>query len=334
MNTMVEHGRSEMPTVTSVQELLGSMPWYRKIFRRGDKRRLAAQILLSRERYTADAGSVAPAFGDSADASALAAERDRLLDAATGCLRAGDVASGWKCLQQLDREMLSGANAVELEVQLVSALSEAERKLGRWRGNAVKGALTRWEQSGEVDVPDPAAGALATRRRLLQEVLFHLHMTHQNLYHNIDKLRVQLWLIGALVAFLVLFVLWLNTCGFFLPLRQEGPLSFTQLIQLAVLSGFAGGTLSVAFQVARADPTQRIPEVTASFIVTLVRPVVGAAVALPVLFFVESGLLAVGDENRRWLLLSLCFVAGFSERWFLGVVEFMGASARGKKEAN
>ena len=110
-------------------------------------------------------------------------------------------------------------------------------------------------------------------------------------------------------------VVTLNALGFFSILGSR----VQDTLPLAVFSGLLGGVLSVAYTVVRADTGRKIPEVRANFTVTMVRPVIGAAIALPVMFFLESGLII--DEAHRWVVLGLCFVAGFSEQWFLGIVE-------------
>ena len=78
--------------------------------------------------------------------------------------------------------------------------------------------------------------------------------------------------------------------------RSEGV--FGQLKAVAFgFSGLLGGVLSVAYSVVRSNPTRRIPEVRSSFAVMMVRPVIGAAIALPILFFLEAGLI-VDDAHR------------------------------------
>jgi len=43
---------------------------------------------------------------------------------------------------------------------------------------------------------------------------------------------------------------------------------------------------------------------------------IGAAVAVPIVLFVEAGLVNLGQLSPA-LVLALCFVGGFSERWFV-----------------
>lgn len=308
-----------------VRELLGRRPILR---RRLEKRRLAGEILLVRARYADLEGRLSRACPSEQNRKALQGRlesvRDRLVAAAARALAAGDIDNGWKSLQELEREMVPVLDPMELDARFVSARSEAQKKLGQWRGLAAQCLAERY---GKIR---PESADIAARQRILQEILFHLHSTHQNTYHKLDKLHTQLRIVAAGVAVTLALILVLNYLGFFTPLGDQ----VQWRLWVAMISGLTGGVLSVASSAVRADPGRRIPEVSASFAVTLVRPLVGPTIALPLLFFVESGLVNLGmGDDKLWVLLTLCFVGGFSERWFLGIVGGLGKRAEAAAES-
>ena len=250
----------------------------------------------------------------------------RLLEQARESLSEGEWDGAWECVQEVEREMLVTLSSAERKARWISAIEEAKEKLNNWRKSAAAElAAGKPNRPGKADAPSAAEGRKAEASADdgdddlagLREVLVHIHSKSQNTYGNIRRLRNQLNIAALCVTVMVLGILVLNDLEFFNAL---GP-AFGKELPVAVLVGLLGGVLSVAYSVARSDPKQKIPEIRASFMMTLARPVIGAAVALPVLLFVASQVLKVDDQTRSWMILSLCFIAGFSERWFLGVVE-------------
>ena len=97
---------------------------------------------------------------------------------------------------------------------------------------------------------------------------------------------------------------------------------------LGIPAGALGGILSMAFSLGRADLTAKIPDVRLSRLVTFTRPLLGATVAIPVLVFIEAGFLKVEGFVGGLAVFAFCFLGGFSERWFLGVMERFEASKK------
>lgn len=283
--------------------------WHRRP--RRDRRRVDVAIEEARERYDS--------LSDD-----LAKRRDDLLGLARDHRKRGDLDGAWSFLQELEREMVPALSPEELEARIVSATCEGKEKLGSWRGDTVEVLSRRCEA-----LPPRAGDTLEKKRRMFQEMLRQLHTRHQNVYHKLDQLRAQVYRAGALVALTLVGVVVVNARDGFAILDEPSALAFTQLLWLALLSGWLGGVLSVAYSAIRLDLSARIPEVSASFVVTVVRPLLGAVIALPVLLLVESGLIDTGSFPKPWLLLGSCFLAGFSERWFLGLVGDAGARVRG-----
>jgi hypothetical protein len=211
----------------------------------------------------------------------------------------------WDALQQFDREIMQFLTDAELAALWISLKAEAERKLDGWH----KDAATKLVES---------AGAAIPPRETVRELMHHIHVNSQNLYHKIDRLRAQLlW-----VAFLLVVVI-----AALLTAAVSGRLSWLstglrRTLPAGTLAGILGGVLSMAYSMTRSDPAQRIPETRSSFLMATIRPLVGAAVALPIIAAFESGLINVsGAGPKDWVMLAFCFVGGFSERWFLGLVE-------------
>jgi integral membrane sensor domain MASE1 len=88
-----------------------------------------------------------------------------------------------------------------------------------------------------------------------------------------------------------------------------------------VLSAFLGGMISVALSVGTADLQNKIPEMTHMWMVTILRPVVGALCAIPIVFLVMSEFLKFTGVKKEWMIALLCLATGFSERWFMGTFD-------------
>jgi hypothetical protein len=330
--------QEERPEADGVKELLRCAPWLYRFSRRGDLLRVATTIGLMeiklrhhRElcRPASCPGGSAPAAreayglacGGLTDADLEAC--GRLLREAKKALEIGAVDSAWMYVNELEREMLPALSDEELTARLTSAVEEAREKLSRWRGSAVPRLSAAFGLAGE-GVPEgpveDAPGAAGLRRATLaalRETLYHLHSNAHNMYRNINQLRLQVAVASLSVAVMLAAVWVLNARGFFAALGD----GVQDRIPMAIISGLLGGVLSVAHNVSKVDPKRKIPEVKASFLVTLARPIVGAAVAVPVLAVVESGLINIPGEHRLWAILAFCFLAGFSERWFFGIME-------------
>lgn len=86
---------------------------------------------------------------------------------------------------------------------------------------------------------------------------------------------------------------------------------------LAALAGALGGTVSGAYRLR--DQIENLNEVRAFKPALWVQPLIGAAAGLVLLLVLESGLL--GNDAATWERAGLlAFAAGFSEPFFLGVV--------------
>lgn len=144
----------------------------------------------------------------------------------------------------------------------------------------------------------------------------------QNHYWKFHHLRRQLRILsGVLLATVAILIplavanaslLWAS------PTSRPG-----RLWLLAGLFGILGGCLS-AFQSYTSKSLQvRVPELFANAIITILRPLIGGAAALVAFTFLASGAINL-SSNTGAALLTVAFVAGFSERIILRTVESIG----------
>jgi hypothetical protein len=105
-----------------------------------------------------------------------------------------------------------------------------------------------------------------------------------------------------------------------------------EVVLLAGTAGAVGSSLAALYQVR--DQLLRIDELREFWPAMLVQPLLGAAAGLVLLLILESGLLGLvqPDATIPWPSTGvLAFAAGFSEAWFLSLVERLAdlAEARG-----
>jgi hypothetical protein len=80
------------------------------------------------------------------------------------------------------------------------------------------------------------------------------------------------------------------------------------------------------FSLLRPDVTPEVTELRGGWTATIARPFIGAAVAIPIAFLLQSGLLNLGNVTPAFDL-ALCFIGGFSERWFIAQFDHIAGSA-------
>lgn len=278
---------------------------------------------------------------------------ERLLGAAQAAARRRgfgflppQMALAWDCLQQFDREMVTLLDESQRIALWHSLKPEARRKLTGWRKDAAEVLIAAiGEHAGEPEpapaMPGPApthigAFVAGTTYRspppstaLLQELMKHLHAHAQNTYHRIELLRRLLpWLFALLAGtvFLVLTLAWLGMLGS-LGGDIEGQDVFVVLF-IGALGGLLGGVLSMTLALGRGDVAHAFPELRLSRILLGVRPLIGAVAAFPIALLVGSGVLQVPSLAPPQAVFAFCVLTGFSERWFLGLIERIGAERK------
>lgn len=217
-----------------------------------------------------------------------------------------DVDSGYQSLLNAEREAIPGMPEAELHARVISLKNEIEKKLeGSWRYKAVSTLLN--EQPGPVHAES------------IKEALFHRNTYSQNIYRKIELLRNQLLFNGALLVVLLIIAIAFALRDGLSILGQ--PLS-GGLLPYAIYMGILGGTLSAAYSVTKTDSNAKIPDVQRTRMITLARSAIGGAAAIPVFILIQGNLVKFMDTPfTPWAVLFFCFLAGFSERWFLGTLD-------------
>ncbi len=261
--------------------------------------RLAAAYLAAKTRL--DHSSI----NDATKASA-----NTFLDYARAALEKHRIYAGWEFLQSFEREMVDEFKGTALRLRLESAKAEASKKLKNWRACAADEAGKSGDNAQDQELRDR-----------LREILYHVHTQSQNEYFNIEQIKKQSRVIAV---FLVGSALLLFELSNFITAGVDG--IDVDAFRLGMLSGVFGGMLSVAYTVMRSDPSTRIPQLKASLGLTITRPLFGPLVTFAILMLMHQGFLSFGD-NTMAALVALSFLGGFSERWFLGLVERINARA-------
>ncbi len=196
---------------------------------------------------------------------------------------------------------------------------EAEEKLRGWRRDRVRCLLAGVQAEEPLD-----PGLVADAWEILHE---HFH----NVYHKLNVLWRRVTLAGVgLSAVLGVFLL---HAGLGPPLSQIGGHEFSLLVRV-VLLGAMGALVSVMVPSATENPSARIPDQLTGQANALVRPAIGAAVAVVACFALHVGLVnpfGKGLEGQHYLFIA--FVAGFSDRVVIRLVESYAQrmEARGRK---
>lgn len=211
-----------------------------------------------------------------------------------------DVPSGYEYLHIAERESVSGMDQEERLIRAKSLRVEVESKMkGNWRGSAISKLL---DKEGATDVP---AAALA-------EAIGHRNTNDRNMHRKMDKVRWQLAWLGLFIGVLVLIAFGVTLQAPDLPTSDIG------LLPYGIYLGLLGGFVSSAMSAKGIDRKASVPEIGVEFYARIARGLLGAAASVPVYIVGVEDLITIGtaEHFRPWGLLLLCFVAGFSERWF------------------
>jgi len=245
------------------------------------------------------------------------------LDGARVALEAGDIDRGWKCLQVAQRlELLALGEGAELNAAGTALRNEAD-KLSGWRRKAVFRLLTVKE--GENQRP-----AKVFRAALLRDEHYNNEAFKDGLRRG-NALRLAVVLLIVLLA-----LLWLASEGYLLEtiLNPAVPdknanktIEFKSLLSVAVV-GLLGATVSAIISAPNQQNSTRIPEMVSTIRVMLLRLLMGPVSAVLIYFVIKSDLspAILKAPSTGYTILAIAFVAGFTERLVLRVVEAIAKS--------
>ena len=246
----------------------------------------------------------------------------------------------WDCLAQFDRYMVHSMDASERAPLWTSLLAEAEHKLNGHRKEAVlkhtkthpatldlesvwRSIKTEKEEMSNASGEEAAQSLMAAAKEsvpsadLVCSVMKLLQTESQNSYHKIGQIKRQVDFVALLLLILVAGLL----CSEGVRIYNGWSGDIDRAVLLGMLMGLIGGILSLTFTVIRSDAGRKIPTMRTQFEVALIRPLVGAVMALPVILILEAGVVSIPWADKNWVVALAGFLAGFSERWFLGLVE-------------
>jgi len=238
---------------------------------------------------------------------------EALLARASEAARTQRAYLAWDCLQQIERESVLALSDDERCAEMALVLAESRALLGGWRQEAAEALAA----SARGDAPTVAA---------LQAMLRNVHAARQERRHRLALARRQLPVLATMLGAAVLFFgLWGLLGGFDWLARDDVEVTVGMILVSGVLMGYFGGLVSFAFDWLRADVSSRNADLRTQRWLSLARPLVGATVAVPIVLFVEAGLVDLGELSPA-LVLALCFVGGFAERRFVARIDRIAGS--------
>ncbi len=239
--------------------------------------------------------------------------RSRLLELLTRDVDSLTTDSAWELANQLKLELLFLGDKHYVWARL-DYECERTKKAGHWHG---------WsDHFGEQKLHDliDAGKNGAVDAGVQAEAIHHLRLLYteraeaglERRVRAQQKLRYLNILALALIFFLVLLsgiVQWIGGGGMW------------ESIVLVVSAGALGATLAGTFRVR--DKLVQLDDLRSFWPAMRVQPLVGAVAGLVILLVLESGAVALGNGNTAsWAAQALfAFAAGFSEPFFLGVVQ-------------
>lgn len=247
----------------------------------------------------------------------------RLLDMAEKDLKEGNIDKGWKHFHTAQRmETLSldkDTHKAQLKATVV-ALRQEIGKLKKWRQQAAQKLLGEGDHIPNVEdvyqaqlLRDEHYSNQSYKAGLIQQHVFVL-------------CTILLILAAAFIAIAKLDILVLA------PTTEAASSDVVYRLFVGVaLFGLLGGTLSGVLSVPESTESTRIPELTATIRVTMLRLIMGAGMAIIVVVFMKSELAGMFSKNiaeaikdaTPYTIYAIAFVAGFTERLVLRAVEFL-----------
>ncbi len=228
----------------------------------------------------------------------------------------------WDCLHQFDNAMIAEMSPEERTAYWCTLGAEADEKLEGWRAKA-RVCL------GKSVVDGTPVSAIVAR-----QLHAHLWTSAQNLQLKLTVFEKRtLPILVCLLATVIIAAILGALIVIFLQDPSPRLRSWAEALLLALGAGGLGGVLSMTLSLGRTDLTAKIPASRLTGSATAIRPLLGAAVAIPILIFVKTGFVSVGGLSGNLAIFAFCFIGGFSERWFINLIErFETAAGSGRKK--
>jgi ADP-ribose pyrophosphatase YjhB (NUDIX family) len=220
-------------------------------------------------------------------------------------LRDGDIDKGWKCFNAAQRmELFALKPGEELQSRAIVLKEEAE-KLRSWRKRATYELLSGLTK-----------GTSDHEKVYVASLLRDEHYANQAYKDGI--LRTHFMLLALILIAVLSFLFVLIFDGIITTVQSPNPLMFL----CVALFGLFGGTVSAIFKAPESTQASRIPELTATIRITLLRMCLSVASAIVVYFFILSDL---SDKlnlktTESYTIFAISFVAGFTERLMMRAI--------------
>ncbi len=250
------------------------------------------------------------------------------LESARTAVVDGDVDGGWRHLLTAQRLELFYMETEELRATELMMRREAS-KLDGWRKDAVLELIgteeprQRQKAGGEAQPGGQAQPITPELARVFRAALIRDEHYHNQAYK--DGLRRSTFLLLSLILPAVVLALVAMSAHEYFACPASGSCkSFQRLLSMVVV-GLLGATVSAMTDWPKnKSGSTKIPEAVSSVRVTILRLMMGPAAAIVLYFVVHSefyGALFKGVGPNGYGVLVVAFVAGFSERLVLRVVE-------------
>ena len=242
------------------------------------------------------------------------------------------VGSGYEHLHNAERESVAGMSPEERHTRSITILREAadSKFQSEWRRQAVYDIFDV-TPSNDGKLPSDAVRKLQVSKEQLMEAVWHRNTGDRNRHRKLDRLRWQLSLVSILITLFVA----VAVIASHLITADNVTFGGVNLLAFpeAVYMGLLGGFLSAAFSIRKSNQYAKVPEIQNDLYLALARGMTGAAAAIPVYILVRLQLITIArGEFAPWDLLFLCFLAGFSERWFLSAVASVASGKDDKSD--
>jgi hypothetical protein len=236
------------------------------------------------------------------------------LDAADLAYKQARFETAWVLLKAAIRAEILVGDATRLRVEAMAVQAETEAKLTSWRKQTASVAA-----SAAIKLLDDARTANKTPpldevRRFLDEALKQRDEHLNNVFRRNAIVR-RLLTITAVMVFGGLVLLYLGS------IYLTELLGSPKQLLLAMLMGAIGALVSIAASLV-GDPVRerRLPEYAATLDITVVRPIYGAAFGVVIWLLANASIVTLFKGEPKALAVVALF-AGYSERWFLRIVD-------------
>lgn len=239
----------------------------------------------------------------------------KLLNEADNQLNKSNYDAGWKCFHTAQRMEIYGLIPIELNAKASIIRYEAE-KLNEWRRKAIYQLLGTPDTP--INMPDCEQVYQAA---LLRDEHYNNQAYKQKLiWGHLGSLVIIIFLIG--ISLVVLFKLGIIPFG----CSTDNISCNCRLMPGIILFGVLGGAFSATLKIPSSVQSTRIPELTHSFRLTILRVFIGGVSAYIIFLFLKSDIAGnifnlSNNILNVYTFYAIAFAAGFSERMVLKAME-------------